>query len=434
MPWVLAALLVSEARASSPPGAELADLETVAPHVRLDLRYATANNFTQERIYPVAKCYLRREVAERLARVQAALEAAHLGLKVFDCYRPLSVQRRLWSLVPDERYVADPAKGSRHNRAAAVDVTLVDAQGAELEMPTAFDDFSEKAHRGYLQLPPAAIAHRARLEEAMKAEGFVGLATEWWHFDGAGAQEYPLLDLDFDLVAPLPPGTRQLVVVVAPDWSSHEATMTRFERDARGAWRPVGAALKVVTGRGMGWGLGLHPASLAKRLGGPVKKEGDRRSPAGMFRLGELTGYAAEPPPGATLPYRQATSRLYCVDDAAAPEYNRLALLPERGAPRWKSTEPMRRGDALYTRTVFVAHNPQATPGAGSCIFLHVWRGEGSPTVGCTALPLDRLEELMSWLRARDEPVLLQFPASVWQTLAPGWGLAAGERENLYRQ
>lgn len=257
----------------------------------------------------------------------------------------------------------------------------------------------------------------------MKAEGFVGLATEWWHFDAAGAEGYPVLDLDFDLVAPLPLATRQMVVVIAPDWHSQRATMTRLERDAQGAWRQVGAALEVVTGRGMGWGLGLHPELLAKRLGGPVKKEGDKRSPAGIFRLSELTGYAKDPPPGATLPYRQATPRLYCVDDAASPEYNRFALWPESGAPRWKSTEPMKRRDALYTRTVFVAHNPQSTVGAGSCIFLHVWHGDASPTVGCTAMPLERLEELMSWLRAKDEPLLLQFPASVWKTLAPGWGL-----------
>ena len=171
----------------------LVELVHIAPTVRLDLRYATVNNFTHHAVYPHARCLLRSSVAERLARVQATLAQEGLGLKVFDCYRPLSVQRQLWALVPDPRYVADPKHGSRHNRGAAVDVTLVDAAGVELPMPTAFDDFSDKAHRN-ADAPPPQRRNRERLERAMAAEGFLGLPTEWWHFDAPDWRSYPLSD------------------------------------------------------------------------------------------------------------------------------------------------------------------------------------------------------------------------------------------------
>lgn len=168
----------------------------------LDIRYATDNNFTGQKVYPAARCYLRAEVAERLLKVQAALRSQGLGLKVFDCYRPFSVQERFWSIMPDERYVLEPVrkdgvivKSSRHNKGAAVDVTLVDARGLELPMPTGYDDFSVKAHRDDASASPQARKNSLLLEKAMAAQGFEPLATEWWHFDGPGWQQYPPLDL-----------------------------------------------------------------------------------------------------------------------------------------------------------------------------------------------------------------------------------------------
>ncbi|MBI3542429.1 MAG: M15 family metallopeptidase [Deltaproteobacteria bacterium] len=169
--------------------------------IALDLRYATKNNFTHKKVYPSARCLLRAEVAEALARVQRKLRDRGLGLKLWDCYRPFSVQKKFWLLVPDERYVARPVErngkpheGSKHNRGAAVDLTLVDAKGNELEMPTAFDDFSERAHRNSKQAGARALENAKLLEGAMVAEGFVPLATEWWHFDYQGWEKYPLSD------------------------------------------------------------------------------------------------------------------------------------------------------------------------------------------------------------------------------------------------
>lgn len=184
------------------PDLALLDVRKVAPQVVVDLRYATAENFTGKVLYPKsARCYLRRDVAEALLAVDKALRAEGLGLKVFDCYRPLRVQFLLWEIVADERYVADPKKGSRHNRGAAVDLTLVNQAGQELVMPTPFDDFTEKAHRSYEALPEEAKRNRHKLQAAMQAAGFVGLATEWWHFDHQGWQRYPMSDISFEALA-----------------------------------------------------------------------------------------------------------------------------------------------------------------------------------------------------------------------------------------
>lgn len=172
------------------------------PSFVLDIRYATANNFTGQKVYPSARCFLRVDISKRLQNVQALLRRQGLGLKLFDCYRPFSVQERFWNLVPDERYVGKPARkdgvivqSSRHNRGAAVDVTLVDSQGRELPMPTGFDDFTSAAHRGSAKSGSTAARNSALLEHAMTSQGFIPLATEWWHFDGPGWEGYPPVDL-----------------------------------------------------------------------------------------------------------------------------------------------------------------------------------------------------------------------------------------------
>jgi D-alanyl-D-alanine dipeptidase len=175
----------------------------VCPRLHIDLPYATPDNFTKQVVYPVKRCYLRRFAAERLSAVQAELETMGLGLKVWDGYRPLSVQKQFWALVPDERYVASPTKGSRHNRGAAVDVTLVDRTGAELEMPTKFDDFTEAAAAN-APCSQVAAENRKLLQRVMKNHGFQILPTEWWHFDAVDWEKYDVLDVSFEKLASAP--------------------------------------------------------------------------------------------------------------------------------------------------------------------------------------------------------------------------------------
>ncbi len=174
--------------------AGLVDATTIVPRLRVDIRYATARNFTHQRLYAHARCLLHEPVARRLAEVQRELAARGLALVAYDCYRPLAVQKKMWALVPDERYVSDPAKGSRHNRGAAVDVSLVDKRGRALPMPSPYDEFGARAHRDFAGGSDEERRNRALLEEVMTRHGFVGLPTEWWHFDAAEWQAYPLGD------------------------------------------------------------------------------------------------------------------------------------------------------------------------------------------------------------------------------------------------
>jgi D-alanyl-D-alanine dipeptidase len=167
------------------------------PHIVLEMRYATSNNFTHTALYDRAECWLNAVAAARLDAAEQDVEQQGLRLKVWDCYRPLSVQKKFWSLVPDERYVANPAKGSRHNRGAAVDLTLVAADGTELPMPTAHDDFTVRAHRDFRDLPADVLRNRALLEKVMVKHGFVPMPTEWWHFDSEGWDSFPVMDVDF---------------------------------------------------------------------------------------------------------------------------------------------------------------------------------------------------------------------------------------------
>lgn len=176
----------------------LVDVAAVDSRILVDIRYATPDNFMGRVLYPVNRCLLRQSVARRLSRVQDDLAERGLGLKIHDGYRPLGVQKLMWEVMPDERYVADPAKGSRHNRGAAVDVTLVDAAGRDLPMPSAYDEFSERAHRGFAEGGVEARHNRDLLIAAMERRGFTGLATEWWHFDAPGWRQYAVLDVPLE--------------------------------------------------------------------------------------------------------------------------------------------------------------------------------------------------------------------------------------------
>jgi zinc D-Ala-D-Ala dipeptidase len=191
-------LSTSPTIAQQKPTQELINILSVNPTIVLDLRYATENNFTHHKLYPVVKCMLRREPAESLSAVQKELKACGLGLKIFDGYRPLSIQKKLWEAVPDERYVANPARGSRHNRGAAVDLTIIDSLGRELDMPTPFDNFTAKAHCDYMKLPKNVLKNRALLEQVMERHGFMRMTTEWWHFDFNGWGKFKILDLPLE--------------------------------------------------------------------------------------------------------------------------------------------------------------------------------------------------------------------------------------------
>jgi len=178
-------------------GVDLVDIKEVNPRIVVDMKYASEDNFTKRKLYDSNTCFLRKSTAVKLDAVQKELEEMNLGLKVWDCYRPLAVQRIFWAILPDERYVANPETGSRHNRASAVDLTLVDSQGKELEMPTGFDDFSPRADHGYQVLPDQVIRNRELLKGLMEKAGFIPLPEEWWHYDDEKWMRFDLMDVPF---------------------------------------------------------------------------------------------------------------------------------------------------------------------------------------------------------------------------------------------
>jgi D-alanyl-D-alanine dipeptidase len=205
------------------------------------------------------------------------------------------------------------------------------------------------------------------------------------------------------------PASRQLVLVTAAEWDSPRGVLRRYERERGGTrWRQIGATRDVLLGeRGMAWGLGLHevPRDASRR-----KHEGDRRAPAGVFLLSSAFGrLAASQYDIARFPYRQLVAGTEAVDDPASRFYNHIVQREHVPAPDWKSSERMAE-IADYELGVMVAHNPQNIPGAGSCIFIHQWRGERTGTAGCTALRAPHLLKLIRWLDADQHPVLVQLP------------------------
>jgi zinc D-Ala-D-Ala dipeptidase len=182
----------------------LIELVTLDPTIRLDMRYATDNNFTGRVLYDEARAFLAAAAAKALVRAHKRAQADGFGLTIFDAYRPWRVTKKLWDATPrgpKKNYVANPKKGSKHNRGCAVDLSLHDLRtGRLVEMPSGFDDFSEKAHRDYMEAGAIANANRARLQSYLEAEGFIGLSNEWWHFDFTGWENYPVLDIPFSKI------------------------------------------------------------------------------------------------------------------------------------------------------------------------------------------------------------------------------------------
>ena len=180
------------------PSLEMVDLQKLVPHLVIDLRYATKDNFTGVRLYPSSTrhTYLRKPVAEALSAVAKELERMNLGIKIWDAYRPYQVTVKFWELIRDERYVAHPSKGSGHNRGIAIDLTLYDlTTGKEISMPTGFDDFSETAHHGQPLGDDEKTRNRELLRTVMEKHGFLKFQTEWWHYSWPGAGHFEVLDI-----------------------------------------------------------------------------------------------------------------------------------------------------------------------------------------------------------------------------------------------
>lgn len=222
--------------------------------------------------------------------------------------------------------------------------------------------------------------------------------------------------------SPISRSTRQLLLVRADHWWSSSGVLAQYERRPDGEWLAVGSETPVDLGRnGLAWGRGLH-ASPAK---GPFKTEGDRRSPAGVFALSRAFGTAPELPADSRgFPYLQSTDTSYCVEDVRSNFYNQIIDARDVKRAGWERWSELRRRDGLFDWGVVVKQNaPEIRKAAGSCVFLHVWRGPGMPTSGCTAMPRERIQELLRWLDPKAQPVLVQLPKPALDALRKAWEL-----------
>lgn len=181
------------------PAKAMRNLKKDIPGLVFDLRYATNNNFMHRKLYPrLSTSWLRVPAADSLKSIQQAFQQLGLGLKIFDAYRPYSVTVIMWDAVKDDRYAADPKKGSGHNRGIAVDLTLVDlATKKELDMGTGFDNFTDTAHSDFTHLPQTVLHNRSLLKDMMIKHGFKPLETEWWHYSLESNTEFELMNLGF---------------------------------------------------------------------------------------------------------------------------------------------------------------------------------------------------------------------------------------------
>jgi L,D-peptidoglycan transpeptidase YkuD (ErfK/YbiS/YcfS/YnhG family) len=216
---------------------------------------------------------------------------------------------------------------------------------------------------------------------------------------------------------------RQIVLVVVADWPHTTGTLDRYDRGA-GGWVRDGSGVPVTIGRGgCGWGTGLHPATDEE----PRKREGDGRSPAGVFAIG--TAFGAGEALDTGLAYRALTAHDWCIDDPASPHYNRIVDDRDVGDEAVRgSTEPMRRdihldGDPAYEVGFVIEHNAGCEPGEGSCIFAHPWHDAAPPTAGCTALAVNELRDLLRWLRADAHPRFVLLPAAEHRRRWRAWDL-----------
>ena len=217
--------------------------------------------------------------------------------------------------------------------------------------------------------------------------------------------------------------SRQLVLVTVADWNADHGVLSTFTRGRHG-WVAAGISAPVTIGsHGAGWGLGLN----TPLDDGPVKHEGDSRSPAGVFRIGQVFGYAASA--ATTMPYRALSATDYCVDVSGATHYNRIVDANVAGAAAVKgSTEPMRRdihlhGDQHYRLGFEIEQNRQQKAGAGSCIFGHLWTSPTDTTVGCTAMAPAVMQSLVAWLKPQRKPIFVLLPQGVYLKVRAAWRL-----------
>jgi D-alanyl-D-alanine dipeptidase len=236
-----------------------------------------------------------------------------------------------------------------------------------------------------------------------------------------------LVGLSFSIMAAEPPtpqslaNSKQLIVVTANDWNSPQGLLYRYQREnAQQAWQQIGQATPVVVGKnGMGWGVQLQNYNLP----GPAKKEGDNRTPTGIFSFGTAFGFAPTPVKDSKLTYTPLTATTVCVDDTSSPYYNQIINSANVPKNSWHSGEKMRTVPGYHWGLMVNYNTTTPVPGKGSCIFMHVWKGPTEGTAGCVAMTPENIKQIVAWLNPNKNPFIVVLPKNEYVKLEKLWRL-----------
>lgn len=376
----------------------------------IDLKYATYQNFVGKTLYPSPTCVLTKGTLDKLIKANSIVKKQGYKIKIWDAYRPLSVQKIMWAATPNKNYVANPYRsGSKHNRGSAVDVTLVDKTGKELKMPTGFDDFTPKASPNYSGITAEQKKNLSILTNAMTAAGFRQISTEWWHFDDTDYPNYRIQDIplsSFDktnyglsnyninkLKFIQSSSPSQLILVTSALSNSSYAVINTYQKD-NNKWVNIHKNISAY--------IGKHGFSVAKT-------EGDKKTPVGVFEIGTCFSKSSGISTG--LDFYRYDSKDVWVDDTNSAFYNTHQREPSNG--RWTSAEnfsQMKNG--VYDVFFVIKYNTACVKNRGSAIFFHI----ANPTMqikytsGCVSTDRKNVLEIVKWLDKAKHPMILQGP------------------------
>lgn len=365
------------------------------PDAEIDLRYATTNNFTGTIIYDDPEAYLCYGTVKKLIMVQNELKEMGYRILIWDAYRSIEAQWKLWETYPDPTFVANPNNGiTSHSRGNTIDISIVYEDGSPVEMPSAFDEFAAIADRDYSDVSELAANNSRLLEEVMYRNGFTGYRGEWWDYSDTNRYEVkPMIKNsdtgDMFLTDLLSQSnynytdlsdSSQLVVV---DSNGYGCNVYLYEKNDR-LWNQI----KDTSGY-----IGKNGVTLDK-------VEGDYCTPAGLFTLG--FGFGTETI-DTKIEYRIINDNCYWVDDVNSPDYNKWV---ESESITWNSAEHMIDYPQSYHYGIVINYNTDPIiANKGSAIFLHC--SNGSYTAGCVAIPENEMLEIINWINPDETPLII---------------------------
>jgi D-alanyl-D-alanine dipeptidase len=426
-------------------------LRDVDPSIQQEIRYYGYHNFIGHPIagYAGAECLLTQKAAVALSKVQAQLIKSGYSLKVYDCYRPQKAVDEFiaWSKETDQQQMkvefyprvdkADffklgyVAEKSGHTRGSTLDLTIVPISAPQqipyqageklvscfaplgkrfpdnsIEMGTGYDCMDELAHGDNQKVSELAYQNRLLLRSVMMENGFLPYAEEWWHFTLKN-EPYPDTYFDFDIpertafISADLTDSQQLLLVQTKSAHTQKGKLQRYQRNSdKQSWQKIGAPIAVVIGK-----YGMASVGDLQQSNLPVKKEGDLRTPTGVFKISHAFGFAKKPE-NLQLSYLQLNPDTVCVDDPSSNYYNQIVDQTKISNRDWQSSEKMRAINAYKIGAVIAYNQTSPVKNKGSCIFLHVWQNAKTGTAGCVAMPEQHLKQVLTWLNPNKNPVI----------------------------